>query len=42
VPDPSHVEGEAELLERALRLHPEDGELKKRAAADTIVSRFRK
>ncbi|RYZ05330.1 MAG: YfhL family 4Fe-4S dicluster ferredoxin [Myxococcales bacterium] len=42
VPDPSHPEGEAELLERALRLHPDDGELKQRAEANTIVSRFRK
>ena len=42
VPDPSHVEAEADLLERALRLHPDDGELKKRADANTIASRFRK
>lgn len=42
LPDPNHAEAEAELLERALRLHPEDGELQKRAAANTIASRFRK
>jgi hypothetical protein len=42
LPDPGHVEGEADLLERALRLHPDDGELKKRADANTIPSRFRK
>jgi len=42
LPDPSHVEAEADLLERALKLHPDDGELKKRADANTIASRFRK
>jgi ferredoxin len=42
LPDPNHNEAEADLLERALRLHPEDGELQKRADANTIPSRFRK
>jgi ferredoxin len=42
LPDPRHVEAAADLLERALRLHPDDGELKKRADANTIPSRFRK
>jgi hypothetical protein len=30
------------LLERALRLHPDDEELKKRAAGGEFPSRFRK
>ena len=42
LPDPSHVEEEKSLVERALRLHPDDGELKKRVAADEVPSRFRK
>lgn len=42
LPDPNHVEAETDLLERALRLHPDDGELQKRADANTIPSRFRK
>jgi hypothetical protein len=32
---------EAALIERALRLHPDDGELKKRADANNYPSRFR-
>ncbi len=42
LPDPKHVEAEPELLARAMRLHPEDGQLKSRAAANEFPSRFRK
>jgi ferredoxin len=42
LPDPGHVEGEAELLERALHLHPDDDELKRRAGENEYPSRFRK
>jgi ferredoxin len=41
VPDPSHVENEALLIARALRLHPDDGELGARAAANNYPSRYR-
>jgi len=42
LPDPSHLEDEAMLIERALTLHPDDAELKKRAEANEYQSRFRK
>jgi ferredoxin len=42
LPDPKHVEGEALLIERALRLHPDDAKLKERASANNYPSRFRK
>jgi ferredoxin len=42
VPDPARKEDEKALLDRALRLHPDDEELKKRAAANEFPSRFRK
>ena len=42
LPDPQHPENEASLIERALRLHPDDAELQKRAAANNYLSRFRK
>ena len=42
LPDPERRESEAVLLERALRLHPNDEELKRRAAANDFPSRFRK
>ena len=42
VPDPNHPEDEKLLIERALRLHPDDQELQKRAAANEYPSRFRK
>ena len=35
-------EDEKLLLDRAVRLHPDDGELQKRAAANVFPSRFRK
>jgi ferredoxin len=42
VPDENIVEVEADLLARALRLHPDDGELKSRATVNEFPSRFRK
>ena len=42
LPDPNHPEEESALLERALRLHPDDEELKKRATSNDYPSRFRK
>jgi len=42
LPDPKHVEGEALLIERALRLHPDDAKLKERASVNNYPSRFRK
>ena len=42
LPDPNHREEEKALLERALKLHPEDDELKKKASANDYPSRFRK
>ncbi len=42
LPDPQRRESEATLLERALRLHPNDEELKRRAAANDFPSLFRK
>lgn len=42
LPDPNHKEAEDALIGRALRLHPDDGELKKRSAANNYPSRFRK
>jgi ferredoxin len=41
LPDPGHTEDEKTLLERAVRLHPQDDELKKRVADDKFPSRFR-
>lgn len=41
LPDPNRQETEAQLLERALRLHPDDAELKRKAEANDFPSRFR-
>ena len=41
VPDPAHPETEADLLARALTLHPEDGDLKSAATSGQFESRFR-
>jgi ferredoxin len=41
LPDPQNVEDEQTLLARALRLHPEDAELKRHAEANEFPSRFR-
>ena len=42
LPDPARVESEKVLLERALKLHPNDATLRAGAAAGTYPSRFRK
>jgi ferredoxin len=42
LPNPEHREEEQALLERAVKLHPDDEELKKRVAANSFPSRFRK
>ncbi len=41
LPDPRRPEEEGPLLERALRLHPADADLAKRAAKNDFPSRFR-
>ena len=41
VPDPNHPEKEADLIARALQLHPEDRQLKALAAGGAFPSRFR-
>jgi ferredoxin len=42
IPDTARVEGESDLLQRAIRLHPEDSQLKARADSNDFPSRFRK
>jgi ferredoxin len=42
LPDPNHREEEGGLLERALKLHPDDAELKAKAEKNDFPSRFRK
>jgi ferredoxin len=42
LPDPNIRESEKELLDRALKLHPDDEELRARAEANEFPSRFRK
>jgi hypothetical protein len=42
LPDPNHKEDEKVLIERALRLHPDDAELQQRAGVNVYPSRFRK
>jgi ferredoxin len=42
VPDPDRREPEEKLIARALKLHPADEELHRRAAANDFPSRFRK
>jgi ferredoxin len=42
LPNPEIEETEPTLIARALKLHPEDGDLKKKAAANDYPSRFRK
>jgi ferredoxin len=41
LPDPNHREDEQLLMLRALKLHPDDQELKGRAAKNDFPSRFR-
>src|SRR6516162_390740 len=42
LPDPNRREDETGLLARALRLHPNDQQLKSRVAGDAFPSRFRR
>ncbi len=42
LPDPSHVETEDQLVQRAVKLHPDDGELQQRVTSADFPSRFRK
>ena len=42
IPDTDRVEAESVLLERALKLHPDDAQLKARADQNEYPSRFRK
>ncbi len=42
LPDPKHPEVEPGLIVKAVKLHPEDEELKKRSEANEYPSRFRK
>jgi ferredoxin len=41
VPDPERAETEAELVARALALHPDDASLAERVRSNTYPSRFR-
>ena len=42
LPDPKHLEVEAALIQRAVRLHADDKGLQMRAAANNYPSRYRK
>lgn len=42
LPDPKNLETEDVLIARALKLHPDDTDLKAKAAKNDYVSRFRK
>lgn len=42
LPNPEHKEEEADLAQKAIVLHPEDGELKIRIDSGEYPSRFRK
>ncbi|MFD8562646.1 YfhL family 4Fe-4S dicluster ferredoxin [Streptosporangium canum] len=41
LPDPDNVESEETLIDRALRLHPDDADLAHKAQIDDFPSRFR-
>jgi ferredoxin len=41
VPDPDKPETEAVLIARAIQLHPDDADLKAKAASNSFPSRFR-
>jgi ferredoxin len=41
VPDPARPETEAQLIQRAIALHPDDAELKAQAASGDFPSRLR-
>ncbi len=42
LPDPNHKEDEPTLVNRALKLHPDDADLKGKVSANSYPSRFRK
>jgi ferredoxin len=42
LPDPNHPETEPVLIDRAIKLHPEDTALQERASKNEYPSRFRK
>jgi len=42
LPNPDNEEGEADLAQKALKLHPEDSELKERIDSGEYPSRFSK
>lgn len=42
LPDPNNPEAEPALVEKAVKLHPSDADLKKRVDANDFPSRFRK
>ena len=42
LPNPEHREEEPELAQKAIQLHPDDGDLKGRIASGDYPSRFRK
>lgn len=42
LPNPENEEAEADLAQKALTLHPDDGELKERVDSGDFPSRFRK
>lgn len=42
LPDPDHQESEEALIAKALTLHPDDDELREKAARDDFPSHFRK
>jgi ferredoxin len=41
LPDPKHTESEGALIERAVALHPDDGDLQSIAASGSFPSRFK-
>ncbi|MEV0375514.1 YfhL family 4Fe-4S dicluster ferredoxin [Streptomyces sp. NPDC050636] len=41
VPDPNHTESEETLINRTLKLHPDDEELRRKVEANDFPSRFR-
>jgi hypothetical protein len=42
LPNPEHREEEGELVQKAVKLHPEDDDLKTRVDSGEYPSRFRK
>ena len=42
LPDPAKPEDEKVLIARALKLHPDDADLKAKAGSNSFASRFRK